>query len=28
MEFQRYEQIPAHLAQKVAEQSSGQEVHA
>jgi elongation factor G len=28
MEFQRYEEIPSHLAQKVAEQSSGQEVHA
>ncbi|HZH24949.1 MAG TPA: elongation factor G [Solirubrobacteraceae bacterium] len=28
MEFQRYEEIPAHLAQKVAEKASGQEVHA
>jgi elongation factor G len=28
MEFERYEEIPAHLAQKVAEQASAEEVHA
>jgi elongation factor G len=28
MEFQRYEEIPAHLAQKVVEKAAGEEVHA
>jgi elongation factor G len=28
MEFQRYEEIPAHLAQKVAEKASAEAVHA
>ena len=28
MEFARYEEIPAHLAQKVAEQASGEPAHA
>ena len=28
MEFQRYEEIPAHLAQKVVEKAAEEEVHA